>query len=82
MENTIGSQNQTPPSVEEVFTGNYETFEEQQDEWVDDDEEIAEEEDEDDIANFAQDRIRKHKKFAWMLRASLDNNELSHHEPY
>jgi len=35
-------------------------------------EEIAEVEEYDDIANFAQDRIRKHKKFAWMLRASLE----------
>ena len=25
-----------------------------------------------DVANFAQDRIRQHKKFAWMLKASLD----------
>jgi len=32
---------------------------------------VATEEGHDDIANFAQDRIRQHKKFAWMLRASL-----------
>jgi starvation-inducible DNA-binding protein len=32
----------------------------------------AELEGHDDIANFAQDRIRQHKKFAWMLKASLD----------
>jgi len=32
---------------------------------------VATEEGHDDIANFAQDRIRVHKKFAWMLRASL-----------
>ena len=32
---------------------------------------IAEEEDECDVANFAQDRIRTHKKFAWMLEATL-----------
>ena len=36
-------------------------------------EEIAEEEEHDDIANFAQDRLRKHKKNAWMLRASLES---------
>jgi starvation-inducible DNA-binding protein len=36
-------------------------------------EEVADEEDEEDIANFAQDRIRQHKKFAWMLRASLES---------
>ena len=36
-------------------------------------EEIATEEEHDDIANFAQDRIRQHKKFAWMLRASLES---------
>lgn len=35
--------------------------------------EIAEEEDYEDIANFAQDRIRAHKKFAWMLRSTLDS---------
>ena len=34
--------------------------------------ETAELEDENDIANFAQDRIRVHKKFAWMLRASIE----------
>lgn len=33
---------------------------------------VAEDEGHDDIANFAQDRIRQHKKFAWMLKASLD----------
>ena len=33
---------------------------------------IADSEDHKDIANFAQDRIRKHKKFAWMLRATLE----------
>ena len=32
---------------------------------------IAEEEDECDIANYAQDRIRTHKKFAWMLESTL-----------
>jgi starvation-inducible DNA-binding protein len=36
-------------------------------------EEIASEEGDDDIANFAQDRIRQHKKFAWMLRASIES---------
>jgi starvation-inducible DNA-binding protein len=36
-------------------------------------EEVATEEDHDDIANFAQDRIRQHKKFAWMLRASIQS---------
>ena len=36
-------------------------------------EEIAELEEHDDIANFAQDRIRKHKKNAWMLRATLES---------
>jgi starvation-inducible DNA-binding protein len=35
-------------------------------------EEIADAEDHEDISNFAQDRIRKHKKNAWMLRASLE----------
>lgn len=34
-------------------------------------EDIADEEGHEDIANFAQDRIRQHKKFAWMLRASI-----------
>jgi len=34
-------------------------------------EEVADAEENDDIANFAQDRIRQHKKFAWQLRASL-----------
>ena len=33
---------------------------------------VATEEGHDDVANFAQDRIRQHKKFAWMLKASLD----------
>jgi len=33
---------------------------------------IATEEGHDDVANFAQDRIRQHKKFAWMLKASLE----------
>jgi starvation-inducible DNA-binding protein len=36
-------------------------------------EEVADAEDHEDIANFAQDRIRQHKKFAWMLRASLES---------
>ena len=36
-------------------------------------EEIADEEDNEDISNFAQDRIRRHKKNAWMLRASLES---------
>ena len=36
-------------------------------------EEAAEEEEHDDIANFAQDRLRKHKKNAWMIRASLES---------
>lgn len=35
-------------------------------------EEIASSEGHDDVANFAQDRIRQHKKFAWMLRSSLE----------
>jgi starvation-inducible DNA-binding protein len=32
---------------------------------------VAETEDHVDIGNFAQDRIRKHKKFAWQLRSIL-----------
>jgi len=35
-------------------------------------EEIADEENNEDIGNFAQDRIRQHKKFAWMLRSTLE----------
>jgi starvation-inducible DNA-binding protein len=35
-------------------------------------EEVADIEGHEDISNFAQDRIRKHKKNAWMLRASLE----------
>lgn len=35
-------------------------------------EDAADAEGEKDIANFAQDRIRQHKKYAWMLRSSLD----------
>jgi starvation-inducible DNA-binding protein len=34
---------------------------------------IAGLEDESDIANYAQDRIRTHKKYAWMLQSILDN---------
>lgn len=44
LEATIASQNETPPSVDEVFTEQYETFEEQQDEWIDDEEETQVEE--------------------------------------
>ena len=33
---------------------------------------IANDEGHDDVANFAQDRIRQHKKFSWMLKASLE----------
>lgn len=33
--------------------------------------EVATLEGHEDISNFAQDRIRVHKKFAWMLRASM-----------
>ena len=33
---------------------------------------VATEEGHDDVANFAQDRIRQHKKFAWMLKATLE----------
>jgi starvation-inducible DNA-binding protein len=36
---------------------------------------VANQEGHEDIGNFAQDRIRQHKKFAWMLQSSLD---LSH----
>lgn len=35
-------------------------------------EEVAEEEEYDDIENFAADRIRQHRKFKWMLEATLD----------
>jgi starvation-inducible DNA-binding protein len=35
-------------------------------------EEVADDEGEKDISNFAQDRIRQHKKFAWMLRSSIE----------
>ena len=35
-------------------------------------EDQADAEGEKDIANFAQDRIRQHKKFAWQLRATLE----------
>ena len=35
-------------------------------------EEIADTEGEKDIGNFAQDRIRQHKKFAWQLRSILE----------
>jgi starvation-inducible DNA-binding protein len=37
--------------------------------------EIAEDNDDCDVANFAQDAIRAHKKFAWMLRSSLESDE-------
>ena len=33
---------------------------------------VATDDEHTDIANFAQDRIRKHKKFAWQLRATLE----------
>ena len=33
---------------------------------------IAESENHCDVSNFAQDRIRKHKKFAWQLRSILE----------
>ena len=33
---------------------------------------IANEEGHEDVGNFAQDRIRQHKKFIWMLKATLD----------
>jgi len=33
---------------------------------------VASDEGHDDVANFAQDRIRQHKKFAWMLKSSLE----------
>jgi len=33
---------------------------------------VANDEGHDDVANFAQDRIRQHKKFAWMLKSSLE----------
>jgi hypothetical protein len=39
LEATILRQNDLPVNVDEVFATNYETFEEQQDEWIDDDEE-------------------------------------------
>lgn len=35
-------------------------------------EEIADAEGDKDIGNFAQDRIRQHKKFAWMLKSSIE----------
>ncbi|MBS1783271.1 MAG: DEAD/DEAH box helicase family protein [Bacteroidetes bacterium] len=39
LEKTITKQENSPPNVDEVFTDHYETFEEQQDEWVEDEEE-------------------------------------------
>jgi len=33
---------------------------------------IANDEGHEDVGNFAQDRIRQHKKFVWMLKASLE----------
>ncbi len=41
LEKTITSQEALPPKVDEVFIANYETFEEQQDEWIDEEEEEA-----------------------------------------
>lgn len=44
LETTINKQELNKLNVDEVFTDNYETFEEQQDEWVDDEEEETTEE--------------------------------------
>lgn len=33
---------------------------------------VANDEGHEDVANFAQDRIRQHKKFAWMLKSSIE----------
>ena len=33
---------------------------------------VANDEGHEDVGNFAQDRIRQHKKFAWMLKATIE----------
>ena len=38
-------------------------------------EEYAEEEEYDDIENYAADRIKQHRKFAWMLKATLGEED-------
>lgn len=45
LESTIARQEASPQNVDEVFSVNYETFEEQQDEWVDEEEEETAKED-------------------------------------
>lgn len=76
LEATIRKQNNIPVNVDEVFTANYETFEEQQDEWVDDEEEEITKEDRiynaDEIVEIRQeiDALNEFKKLAQSIKVN------------
>ena len=77
LEATIERQNNNPVNVDEVFATNYETFEEQQDEWIDDDEDFETPKEErvytaDEIAEIRQeiDALNEFKKLAQSIKVN------------
>lgn len=76
LEATIEKQNSTPPNVDEVFVENYETYEEQQDEWIDDEESEAPKEERiytpDEILEIRQEieALNEFKKLAKSIRVN------------
>ncbi len=76
LEKTITKQEASPPNVDEVFTENFEAYEEQQDEWVDEEEEEASKEDRvytaDEIVEIRQEieALNEFKKLAKSIRVN------------
>ena len=76
LEKTITKQETSPQNVDEVFTEHYETFEEQQDEWVDEEEEEIKKEDriytQDEIGEIRQEieALNEFKKLAKSIRVN------------
>jgi superfamily II DNA/RNA helicase len=76
LEKTITKQETSPQNVDEVFTEHYETFEEQQDEWVDEEEEEIKKEDRiytaDEIGEIRQEieALNEFKKLAKSIRVN------------
>ena len=76
LEKTITKQETSPQNVDEVFTEHYETYEEQQDEWVDEEEEEIKKEDRiytpDEIGEIRQEieALNEFKKLAKSIRVN------------
>jgi len=76
LEKTITKQETSPQNVDEVFTEHYETYEEQQDEWIDEEEEEIKKEDRiytvDEISEIRQEieALNEFKKLAKSIRVN------------